>query len=113
MFFCFVTAISAHCGDIAIPPVDYSSDEEGSEVTSFDTASSETSSISSMGKQAILEEVRCIHTIIIFFLLLVENLVLNLNEPGVKAKTILNHRVYSPRVVRYICNRYSIYFFHF
>ena len=59
--FCLVSAISAHVGDIAIPAVDYSSDEEEEEgtdeLTSLDTGSSDTSSVSSVGKQAILEEV--------------------------------------------------------
>ena len=58
-FFFHSAAISAHVGDIAIPAVDYSSEEEEGtdELTSLDTGSSDTSSISSMGKQAILEEV--------------------------------------------------------
>ncbi len=51
-------AISAHVGDIAIPPVDYSSDEEGNdELASLDTGSSDTSSLSSADKQVILDEV--------------------------------------------------------
>ncbi len=50
---------SAHAGDLAIQPADFSSDEEDTSEDALSLSTpSETSSLGSLGRQAILEEVR-------------------------------------------------------